>query len=60
MPVVEAVAHGTFGMTMTLGAGVRAHSEHGDEDPGVTDLAGAALDDGDGVSGVVDEQLLAS
>jgi|GEM_PF-2307537 len=41
-----------------LGKGVAAGSQHRDEDLGLADLAGVRIDNRQGVTGVIDEQLL--
>lgn len=42
-----------------LGVGVARGPQHGDEDLGGADLAGAAVDQLDGLAGIIDEQPLA-
>ena len=42
-----------------LGVGVAGRAEHGDEDLGTADLAGGRVKNLDGLSGIVDEHLLA-
>lgn len=39
--------------------GVAGRAEDGDEDLGLTDFTGLSVDDGRGLSGVIDEQLFA-
>ena len=55
----EAIQSGSCWLQRRLGVDVGRRAQHRDEDLGAADLTGGAVDDGDGVAGVVDEQLVA-
>lgn len=56
---VRAQPVGQFLRPGGLGKGVAGRAEDGDEDLGLTDFTGLSVDDGRGLSGVIDEQLFA-